>query len=105
MQQIKEFLNVIDFIVGTWWGITFIDILPIILSGGFTENLLSSASSFMNFLVVVAGLIYLILRIIHFARMSKLNIEYKRQEIIEKQNANFYRKFTGEFIEPFKEEK
>jgi hypothetical protein len=103
MQQIKDFLNVLDLIVGTFWSITMVDFLPVLFSGQLTKNVISSFSVFINLLLAIAGLVYLILRIIHFFRMSKLHIEYKRQEIIEKENANFYKKFTGEFIDPFKE--
>jgi hypothetical protein len=103
MHQIREALKILDLIVGTWWGVTFMDILPHITAKGILGVVASDALGFFNFLVVVAGLVYLVVRIVHFVRMSKLHIEYKRQEIIEKQNANFYRKFTGEFLDPFKE--
>lgn len=94
MHQIKGFLNFIDLLVGTFCGFTIIDIAPTILAG----TVLSSISGFINLLLAISGLVYLVLRILHFYRISKLNIELKKQEVIEKQNANFYRKFSGEFL-------
>lgn len=99
MQQIKEFLNFLDILVGTFWSITLLDLYPLLMTGQLTNAALSSISGFVNLLLAVAGLIYLVLRIIHFFRMSKLHIEYKRQEIIEKKNANFYKKFNDEFLD------
>lgn len=100
MQQIKEFLNFLDVLVGTFWSITLLDLYPLLMTGQLTNTALSSISGFVNLLLAIAGLVYLVLRIIHFFRMSKLNIEFKRQEIIEKKNANFYKKFKDEFLEP-----
>jgi hypothetical protein len=99
MQQIKDFLNFLDVLVGTFWSITLLDLYPLLITGQLTNNAMSSISGFVNLLLAIAGLIYLVLRIIHFFRMSKLNLEYKKQEIIEKKNANFYKKFHDEFIE------
>jgi hypothetical protein len=99
MQQIKDFLNFLDILVGTFWSITLLDLYPLLITGQLTNNAMSSISGFVNLLLAIAGLIYLVLRIIHFFRMSKLNLEYKKQEIIEKKNANFYKKFKDEFIE------
>jgi len=96
MQQIKDFLNFIDVIVGTFWSLTMMDILPIIFSGQITTGLLNSLSGIVNLMVALAGLIYLVFRTIHFVRMSKLHIELKREEIIEKRNANNFTKETKE---------
>jgi len=103
MQQIKDFLNLLDFIVGTYWSITMMDILPLIFSGQITSQILSSVSGVVNLLLAIAGLVYLIVRLVHFIRMSKLHIESKKQDIIAKKHANFYTKWDKEFIDPFKE--
>lgn len=103
MQQIKDFLNFLDFLVGTFWSFTMMDILPIVFSGQITSQLLSSVSGIVNLLLAIAGLIYLVVRLIHFIRMSKLHIESKKQDIIAKKHANFYTKWDKEFIDPFKE--
>ena len=103
MQQIKDFLNFLDILVGTFWSFTLMDVLPIVFSGQIGTQLLSSASGIVNLLLAIAGLIYLVVRLIHFIRMSKLHIESKKQDIIAKKHANFYTKWDKEFIDPFKE--
>lgn len=103
MQQIKDFLNFLDFIVGTYWSITMMDVLPLVFSGNIQKELLSSISGLVNLLLAIAGLVYLVVRLIHFVRMSKLLIESKKQDIIAKKHANFYTKWDKEFIDPFKE--
>ena len=100
MQQIKDFLNFVDIIVGTFWSMTVLDLYSVLFSGQITISVLSDISTFVNMLLAIAGLVYLVVRIVHFIRMSKLHIEYKKQEILEKQNANFYKKFTDEFLKP-----
>ena len=100
MQQVKDFLNFIDIFVGMFWSFTMIEVMPIILSGQIATNLLSSMSGFVNLLVAIAGLIYLAVRTVHFYKMSKLHIQLKKEEIIEKQNANFYGKWNKNFLEP-----
>lgn len=99
MQQVKDFLNFIDVIVGTFWSLTVMDLYPLIFSGQITISAVSNISTFVNLLLAIAGLIYLVFRIIHFVKMSRLHIEYKKQEILEKQNANFYKKWNKEFLE------
>lgn len=103
MQQVKDFLNLLDFIVGTYWSITMMDVLPMLFSGQIQTSMLSNISGFVNLLLAIAGLIYLVVRLVHFVRMSKLHIESKKQDIIAKKNMNFYTKWDKEFIEPFKE--
>lgn len=104
MQQVKEFLNFLDLLVGTFWSITVLDIIPILISGEISKFAISSVSAFVNLLLAVAGLVYLVIRIVHFLRMSKLHIEYRKQEILEKERGNFPYKWRKEFIDPFKEE-
>lgn len=88
MQQIKEFLNFLDVIVGAFWSFTVMEMIPLVIYGQVIISPLSRVSDFVNLLLTIAGLVYLVVRIIHFIKMSKLNIEYKKQEIIEKKNFN-----------------
>ncbi len=88
MQQVKDFLNFLDIIVGTFWGFTMIEIVPLIISGQVANTLLSSISGVVNLLVAFAGLVYLILRAWHFYRMSILHWAYRREELIEKKRNN-----------------
>lgn len=99
MQQIKDFLNFLDYIVATFWGFTVIEIMPLLTSGSASLTVLNSVSEFIKVLFAIAGLIYLIVRLMHFIKMSKINIDIRKEELEEKKNANFYKKFNNEFID------
>lgn len=99
MQQIKDFLNFLDYIVATFWGFTVIEIMPLLTSGSASFTLLNSVSELVKVLFAIAGLIYLVVRLIHFIRISKINLEFRKEELQEKKNANFYKKFNNEFID------
>ena len=98
MHQVREFLNFLDYIVATFWGFTLIEVVPIVTGGNILPEIMSSLSDFIKVLFSIAGLIYLIFRLIHFIRMSKINIEIRKEELYEKQNANFRDKFKNEFL-------
>lgn len=95
MEEIKGFFGYLDYVAATFWGITIYDILPYIG----TSNLISSVDNAVKFLFALVGLIYAIARLIHFIIMARLNRKYREQEIIEKENANFYKKFHDEFLD------
>jgi hypothetical protein len=97
MHQVKEFLNFLDYIVATFWGITVVEVVPILATNGLSIDIMTSLSDLVKFLFSIAGLIYLVFRLIHFIRMSKINIEIRKEELYEKQNANFNSKFKNEF--------
>ncbi len=101
MLQIKTFLLSLDYLLVIVSGYSFIDIAGTILYGNLA---LSSIDNFIKLLLSMAGFVYLCVRIYHFVKMSQLNREYRRQEVIEKENQNFDRKFKKEFIEPFNNE-
>lgn len=94
MNEIKDFFNFLDYVVFTFWGITVYDVLPAIGTG----NLINSIDGTIKFLFALVGLIYAIVRLINFIVMARLNKKYREQEIIEKENANFNKKFYNEFI-------
>lgn len=99
----KDFFAVIDVFVGGLWSFTMLEIMPIVFSGKIAKELFSSASGIVNFLLAVAGLIYLFVRLLHFIKISKINIEIRKQDLIAKRNQNFYNKYNNEFIDPFKD--
>ena len=97
MQQVREFLNLLDYIVGTFWGFTLIEVVPSVISSGLFPSALSGISDFIKVMFSIAGFIYLVVRLIHFIRMSKINVEIRKEELYEKQNANFKQKFENNF--------
>lgn len=97
MVQIKAYLISLDYICLLVSGYSFIDIL-----GG---NLaMSSIDNFVKLLLSMAGFVYLCARTYHFILKSSLDRKFREEEIIEKKNQNFDRKFKKNFVDPFKEE-
>jgi hypothetical protein len=95
MQQFREVLNFVDLIVGSFWGVTIVEIIPIISSG--STMVFTQVDDVIKITFAFVGLIYALVRLIHFAKISKLNRDYREQEIIEKKNTNFYKKWEKEF--------
>jgi hypothetical protein len=95
MQQLKEFLNFADLIVGSFWGLTIVEVIPIVSSG--STVVFTQVDDFIKVSFAFVGLIYALVRLVHFAKISKLNRDYREQEIIEKQNNNFRKKWDRNF--------
>ena len=89
MQQLKEFFNLVDFLVGTFCGITLIEIVPVLAANGLFNGVMSSFSDLTNTLFAFAGLIYLVVRLIHFIRMSKINVAIRKEELKKIKHENF----------------
>lgn len=75
-----------------------IDLIQMAISG---NNFLATFDGFVKMLLSIAGLVYLVVRITHTIKMNKLNQRYREEEIKEKQNDNFYKRFNKDFNEPF----
>jgi hypothetical protein len=88
MQQVREFLNFLDYIVATFWGITVVEVIPILASNGLSFEILGSLSDLIKFLFSIAGLVYLVFRIIHYVRISKINVLIRQQELKKLENEN-----------------
>ena len=102
MHQIKTFLNFVDIAMGAFWSVTFIELLPIVYSG--PALILSDIDNVIKLLFSIAGLIYLLLRIQHYYKNTKLDREIKaidlisRQEELSKKDLVFLKKFYEEFL-------
>lgn len=97
MHQIKDILNYMDMIVGTFWGFTLLELVPLLSTG--TTIVFTQLDNVIKILFAFVGLIYTIIRMLHFIKKSKQDLLYREQEIIEKQNANFRKKWNDEFLE------
>lgn len=96
MQQIKSFFNLLDLIVGTFWSMTLIEIVPLLTSG--TTIVFTQADNIMKFILSLLGTVYLAFRIYNYWHMSKLNREIKRLEIYRLRNENLIVKLGEEFL-------
>lgn len=100
MQQIRDFLNFLDFTFATLWGYTLIDILPHLS----TTYIFSSLDNIIKSLFALVGLIYAIVRCyFYYMKGVRENAraileERKMEQEIENQKAEFYKKFNNEFL-------
>ena len=100
MQQIKNIFNCLDYIVSLWWGLTLMDILPLLSSG----YVFSSLDNIIKSLFALVGLIYAIVRCyFYYMKGVRENAraileEKKMEQEIENQKAEFYKKFNNEFL-------
>lgn len=100
MNELKEFFNYLDYVVGTFWGITVYDILPQIGTG----TLIDSFDGVIKTLFALVGLIYACARLVTYIIMSRLNAKYREQEIFEKQAKTFGTKWSEEFLKDKQDE-
>ena len=96
MHTIKSFLNFIDIILGTFWSITLIEVVPLVTSSPVV--VFSQVDNIIKILFSLAGLVYLIFRIINYWHMSKLNREIKKLEIYRLKNENLIVRLGEEFL-------
>ena len=94
MNELKDIFTYLDYVAASFWGITLYDVLPQIGTG----TLITSFDGVIKTLFALVGLIYACARLVTYIVMSRLNKRYREQEIIEKENNNFYHKFNDEFI-------
>jgi len=95
MNNLKEALAFIDLMMGVIWGLTLIEIAPIITSG--TTIVFTQLDNVIKILFALVGLIYTIIRMLHFIKKSKQDLRFREQEIIEKERKNLYYNWTEEF--------
>lgn len=102
MHHIRTLLNFVDIVLGAFWSITFMEVLPFLYSG--QTIILSDLDNVIKLLFSIAGLIYLIVRIQHYYKNTKLDRELKaidlisRQEELSKKDLAFLKKFYEEFL-------
>ena len=102
MHTVKSLLNFIDIILGTFWSITLIEVVPLVTSG--STVIFTQIDSLIKILFSFGGLIYLAFRINHFHRNSKLDRDLKaiellyKQEELSKKDLKFLKKFYEEFL-------
>lgn len=100
MVKIKSFLLSLDWICLTVSGYSFIDISATFLAGNLA---MSSIDNFIKLLLSMAGFVYLCARTYHFIIKSSLDRDFRREEIIEKQNENHKHNTFGQFKESLKD--
>lgn len=106
MQQIRDFLNLVDYLFATLWGYTLIDLIPHLS----TSYVFSSIDNVIKSLFALVGLIYASVRCyFYYKRGIRANAraileEQKLAQEIENNRVDFYKKFNNEFLKDSKYE-
>lgn len=97
MHAIKYLFNVFNYGFYCLYSFTLIDVVKKITFG---EFYLSNATNFVQFLLTLVGLAFAFFKLKTYIRDSRTRSKMLEQELIEKQNNHFYKRWTHEFLEP-----
>jgi len=83
MSKLKAIINFLDTFFLSVWGITLMDLLPLI-----DLDLFSSLDNTIKTLMALAGFVYFVITIPHKLKMNKINRKIKQEELekITKEN-------------------
>lgn len=95
MELAKFIFNVRDYFIGIIYSFTFIDVTKKIL---FNEFYLSNLTNLVQLLATVVALFFGYFKLLAYIRDSRIKTKILEQELVEKQNANFRKKFERDFI-------
>jgi len=102
MHLIKYLFNTLNYSLYCLYSYTLIDVVKKLTFG---EFYLSNANNFVQFLLTLIGVFFAYYKLRTYIRDSKIRSEILEQELQEKKNANFYKKWHHEFIEDKTNEK
>lgn len=102
MQTIKFLFNAANYLFFVFYSFTLIDVVKKITFG---EFYLSNATNFLQFLMTLIAVFFAYYKLRSYIRDSRTKSQILEQELREKQDNHFYKKWNKEFIEPKKDEK
>lgn len=103
MHHVRTFINFLDIVVGTFWGMTLYEVIPLFTSGSSTI-VFTQADNIMKFVLSFLGAVYLVFRIHNYYHMSRIDRDLKaieliyKQEELSKRDLKFLKKFYEEFL-------
>lgn len=102
MQTIRFLFNAINYCFFVLYSFTIIDVVKKVTFG---EFYLSNATNFVQFILTLIGVFFAYYKLKTYIRDSRIKSQILEQELREKQDNHFYKKWNKEFIEPKKDEK
>jgi len=95
MQTIKLFFNALNYLFFVFYSFTIIDVVKKVTFG---EFYLSNATNFVQFLLTLIGLFFAYYKLRTYMRDSRTKSKILEQELREKQDNHFYKKWNNEFL-------
>lgn len=96
MHYLKFIFNVINYIGYCLWGFSTINFLEQLLNDNFNYK---NINSFLSACAAIVALVFAIFKLLAYVRDSKIKSKLLEQELIAKENDNFYNKWNHEFDE------
>lgn len=102
MQTIRFLFNAINHCFFVFYSFTIIDVVKKVTFG---EFYLSNATNFTQFILTLIGVFFAYFKLRTYIRDSRIKSQILEQELREKQDNHFYKKWNKEFIGPKKDDK
>lgn len=100
MHHVKWLFNSINYGFYCFYSFTLIDVVKKLVFGDFA---LSNATNFAQFLLTVIGVFFAYYKLKTYIRDSITRSKILEEELFQKQNDNFTKKWDSQFITPFKD--
>jgi len=96
MHYLKFVFNAINYVGYCLWGFSTINFLEQLLNDNFNYK---NINSFLSACAAIVALVFAIFKLLAYIRDSKIKSKLLEQELIAKENDNFYKKWNHEFDE------
>jgi len=96
MHYVRYVFSVLNYIGYCLWSFSTLNFLEQILNDNFNFK---SINSFLSAMAAIVALVFAIFKLIAYVRDSKIRSKLLEQELIAKENDNFYKKWNHEFDE------
>ena len=96
MHYVRYVFSCLNYIGYCLWSFSTLNFLEQILNDNFNFK---SINSFLSAMAAVVALIFAVFKLLAYIRDSKIRSKMLEQELIAKENDNFYKKWNHEFDE------
>lgn len=96
MHYLKFIFNAINYIGYCLWSFSTLTFLEELLNDNFNYK---NINSFLSACAAIVALVFAIFKLLAYVRDSKIKSKLLEQELIAKENDNFYKKWNHEFDE------
>jgi len=94
MHYVRLIFNAFNYIGYCFWSISILSFFEQVLNDNFSFK---NINSFLSACAAFVALIFAVFKLIAYIRDSKIKSKILEEELIQKQNENFYNKFNSNF--------
>lgn len=100
MHYVRFVFSTLNYLGYCFWSFSILNFAEQILNDNFNFK---SINSFLSACAAVVALVFAVFKLLAYIRDSKIRSKLLEQELLEKQNSNFYKKWNHEFNDPYKD--